>query len=219
MSDKAKEKHTPGPWQTEANHTRGSHTFIPISRGTPGSRTEEDFFESIADVRCDNDPPNDAGHFPRAEANARLISAAPDLLKACERAFEVLHYLPGGLNENEAVKDAYAACMKAVGKANGHPMGGDVEAEPRGVDGLTGAGKEVDELRDENERLRECVAKLEEACETAETRLGSLSNPFSPTPKARRVAKGAAKILRRALLAADTSLAGNASREAEVPHE
>ena len=218
MSDKAKEKHTPGPWQTEASHVRRGRTYIPISRGNPRSSSGENFFESVADVRCIDDP-NDAGHFPKTEANARLISAAPDLLKACERAFEVLHYLPGGLNENEAVKDAYAACMKAVGKANGHPMGGDVETEPRGVDGLTGAGEEVAELRDENERLRECVAKLEEACETAETRLGSVRNPFSPTPKARRVAERAAKILRRALLAADTSLAGNASREAEVSDE
>ena len=215
MPNDAQETPTPGPWRAEATHVKGGETFIPITRGNLHSLSGENFFECIADVRC-NDAPNDAGHFPRAEANAHLISAAPDLLKACERAFEVLHYLPGGLNENEAVKDAYAACMKAVGKANGHPMGGDVETEPRGVDGLTGAGEEVADLRDENERLRECVAKLEEACETAETRLGSLSNPFSPTPKARRVAKRAAKILRRALLAADTSLARNASREAEV---
>lgn len=32
------EKHTPGPWQTEANHVKGGRTYIPISRGTAGSR-------------------------------------------------------------------------------------------------------------------------------------------------------------------------------------
>jgi hypothetical protein len=211
MSDKAKEKHTPGPWQTEANHVRGSHTFIPISRGTPGDWTEESFYESIADVRCIDDP-NDAGHFPKTEANARLISAAPDLLKACERAFEVLHYLPGNLNENEAVKDAYAACMKAVGKANGHPMGGDVETEPRGVDGLTGAGKEVAELRDENERLRKRVAELRQTCKSI---LRWVDDDFrSLGPKG--TPNDAAEVER---ILHDTLSGENALREAEVSHE
>jgi hypothetical protein len=152
---------------------RNSHNYIPITRGNPRSLSGENFYESIADVRC-NDAANDAGHFPRAEANARLISAAPDLLKACESAFEVLHYLPGALNENEAAKDAYTACMKAVGKAKGHPTGDDVETEPRGVDGLTGAGEEVAELRDENERLKERVAELEEALADADQVIGVL---------------------------------------------
>ena len=135
---------------------------MPIIRGNPGSMTGVDFFECIADVRC-NGAPDERGNYPRAEANARLISAAPDLLKACEHAFEVLHYLPDGVSENEAVEDAYAACMKALGKAERHPAGDDVETEPRGVSGLTGAGEEVAELRDENKRLKERVADLEAA--------------------------------------------------------
>jgi hypothetical protein len=61
-------KHTPGPWETDDHETHWS-----IMAGD----------QHVADVRAFNSP---VTTFAEGDANARLITAAPNLLAACERA-------------------------------------------------------------------------------------------------------------------------------------
>jgi len=56
---------------------------------------------------------------PKAEANARLISAAPDLLSALQRAEAALSWFinDDGESDIEALDEARAAISKAKGEA------------------------------------------------------------------------------------------------------
>ena len=163
MPNDAQEKPTPGPWQTEATHVKGGETFIPITRGNLHSLSGEDFFECIADVRC-NDVPNDAGHFPeaepKAEANAHLISAAPDLLAACEALTKAVPPKEDGAASHRQAVRASRAAHRAIAKARGSndPSDSDMpDQDERGTVGPASASEEVAELRDENERLRKII--------------------------------------------------------------
>jgi hypothetical protein len=69
-----KAKHTPGPWKHWPKRDR---PLVTSEDGkTPICRTISD----------DAGGPADAPPYHQAEANARLIAAAPDLLAACEEA-------------------------------------------------------------------------------------------------------------------------------------
>lgn len=97
-------KHTPGPWYAFWNEN-----FWQIN-------TESDEFQNmcIGDV-CESSEIFDKGHKPHdhAEANARLIAAAPDLLEALEIArFHVS--MEGTADDLEKVD---AAIAKARGEA------------------------------------------------------------------------------------------------------
>ena len=89
-------KHTPGPW--EAGRLAGPDQWM-VSGGPDGNRT------SIADVS--------------GEANARLIAAAPDLLRACKYVAEIAvawdPLTPGDIAE------VLAAVAKAEGPQGAAP--------------------------------------------------------------------------------------------------
>jgi hypothetical protein len=60
--------HTPGPWRVESGHEHTGRTVAELVDGRPGLR----------EWRIVHDGPEDGD----AEADARLIAAAPDLLSA-----------------------------------------------------------------------------------------------------------------------------------------
>ncbi len=92
-------KHTPGPWA--CTPTAGNHDFIIYSESTPASG-------DIALVR----------NFD--EANARLISAAPELLDALQNACNVLAGVAtGDLKTITPDSPALAQCRAAITKAKG----------------------------------------------------------------------------------------------------
>ena len=102
-------------------------------------------------------------------------------------------------------------------RSSNHASDSDLpDRDERGVGDLTGAGEEVSELRDENERLKERVADLERAGEAV---LKWFAHDFKsvtsgwPIPEDTPDAGEAERILRDALSGED------ASREAEVSHE
>jgi len=87
-------KHTPGPWSTD-----GDHIFGPVYL--------------LADIVS-------ADTIEEAEANARLIAAAPDLLAALEHCCAVMAdcvMFPERDDENRAYSQARAAISKATGDA------------------------------------------------------------------------------------------------------
>ena len=106
--------HTPGPWEA-ARLKRHARIYVDVSqeareRGGP---------RSIASVCCDKSQM----HQGEAEANARLIAAAPDLLAACEGCLAYLESKALSINvpDSEAndAADMTAAVRAALTKANG----------------------------------------------------------------------------------------------------
>lgn len=70
--------HTQGPWKIEINHVTGEPEFIrTFIRDEHGGEMYD-----IANMGCD-----ETGN---AAANARLIAAAPDLLRALREAIEII---------------------------------------------------------------------------------------------------------------------------------
>lgn len=67
-------KHTPGPWQSTKCKAvvKSADYWAIIEEG------DESAAWAIAEIDCDREA---------AEANAKLIAAAPELLAACEAAF------------------------------------------------------------------------------------------------------------------------------------
>lgn len=98
------QKHTPGPWVARPRkHTNGAEWEVIAG----------DYF-----VCAFGFSPNDDGNDPEAEANARLIAAAPDLLAKCEKIVAWLDRLAAKA-EREAkdcrfitLKEAYEADAK-----------------------------------------------------------------------------------------------------------
>jgi len=80
-------KHTPGPWTYSADDKLNGLRAFGINRDLGKEAAEERgvdvAIETIAEV-CE------ANDHAIAEADARLIAAAPDLLEACKQAFEEL---------------------------------------------------------------------------------------------------------------------------------
>jgi hypothetical protein len=69
-------RHTPGPWEIETLHD--GRTFIR------SEHQRESTFGTICDLYCRNDMPGGFYQFPNAEANARLIAAAPQMAAAIQ---------------------------------------------------------------------------------------------------------------------------------------
>ena len=97
-------KHTPGPWKhhlaPEDNAPEWAYRFqywVDSSGNVP-----------IADIRGIGDP--------TTAANARLIAAAPDLLEACQYAFENLKP-KGNVKKDFSGHNAMATLSRAIHKA------------------------------------------------------------------------------------------------------
>lgn len=71
-------KHTPGPWTVDTQWTHGNAGFVHAGEGSPRAGAR------VAIVTGMGGPTGP--WWDEAEANARLIAAAPDLLAACEAA-------------------------------------------------------------------------------------------------------------------------------------
>jgi len=88
-------KHTPAPWEIiqiylptyEENGEVQASGSIRLSNGC------ELWFSDIHEVKT----------LSEAEANAKLITAAPDLLEACIKSLEVIEVLGNILNDMDAV--------------------------------------------------------------------------------------------------------------------
>jgi hypothetical protein len=89
--------HTPGPWNVQGRHS------MEVS-GPSGSYIVCDVGQSQA--------PNDPDAYETAQADARLIAAAPDLLKACGAAKAWLAEDPAA---GRLVAELHAAIAKASG--------------------------------------------------------------------------------------------------------
>lgn len=79
-------KHTRGPWATRPGFWDGEIEVYPLFDGPP----EECEWSEIATVKDAFGEELDHGfcEFSNTEANARLISAAPDLLEAARRVLD-----------------------------------------------------------------------------------------------------------------------------------
>jgi hypothetical protein len=97
-------KHTPGPWRIKSDPMHFD-TLTTVEGGAIGARKPFGV-QMIVQVGGDSD-------FHEAEANARLIAAAPDLLKALKKARRFV------LSSDEPVctelDDIDAAIAKATG--------------------------------------------------------------------------------------------------------
>jgi len=103
----ANDKHTPGPWTCHCGmvykdgpsvYPKGDEWGIPIAR-------------------MDREPGN--GTFPvERDANARLIAAAPDLLKELRGLAVYLQHLESCVPK-AGVTEQLNSCLKAIAKAEG----------------------------------------------------------------------------------------------------
>lgn len=104
-------KHTPGPWVVDEKwpNTRFP-SYMPIS-GAIGQPQEHRALANVVTAIGGE-------RYEEGEANARLIAAAPDLLKALERLVLMVSILPPAMDEpGSAIAISRAAIAKARGEA------------------------------------------------------------------------------------------------------
>jgi hypothetical protein len=94
-------KHTAGTWQVEKDHT-----------GTYVATEVQNVAEVIPDTVDDSE----------IAANAALISAAPDLLAACERACTLIATMQGLPPSVPLIEAVRAMLEDAILKAKGEPQ-------------------------------------------------------------------------------------------------
>jgi hypothetical protein len=92
------DKHTPGPWDIHGDN-REIHQL-----------SDEDGEFVIADIDPDNTMQD------QREANARLISSAPELLAACERALIEYRYAAGLTLDDDIVTNELTAAIEKATK-------------------------------------------------------------------------------------------------------
>jgi len=95
-------KHTPGPWEVEncGVGKQANKLFI-----WPGRETGVDF-HAVATVHED---------FGNRWANARLISAAPDLLKSCKD----LLFFCENMDPKDTMREIWEGARASIAKAEG----------------------------------------------------------------------------------------------------
>lgn len=108
-------KHTPGPWIVQPNDE--TDMFVPIIAGNLGGLVGGAMLWP-SEI--------DAKDFSRAERNAHLIAAAPELLEALERADALIENLwkavPWGQTHGldiMALNEVPSAMKRAIAKARG----------------------------------------------------------------------------------------------------
>lgn len=106
METNASNTHTPGPWRIGD----AGRTVFGAPNGNPSP-------EMVATVHGGTSDQAAILRVGIMRNNAALIAAAPDLLEACELAFERLK--PGDVRKDFAGHIAKAALGKAINKAKG----------------------------------------------------------------------------------------------------
>lgn len=86
-------KHTPGPWSAQQRQDQGVYDFFALNKPSPFATAQ-------------------ASSSIEAEANARLIAAAPELLDALQ---EIVEAQKGGYLGWSHIDAASAAIAKATG--------------------------------------------------------------------------------------------------------
>lgn len=123
-----KTQHTPGPWNLQTQSTF-DNCGIKAEVTLPGSKEKgwltiaecnyDLMIKAISATQHDHHKRSNDVAFLRSlsEANAHLIAAAPELLSACEYAFECLSKLT--MNTGDLGDQAYQALESAIKKAKG----------------------------------------------------------------------------------------------------
>lgn len=110
MEALAEKAHTPGPWAVEYAETRVRWPVVVC-----GEKYDDGSNVSVCEVSqsFDKDAPANSDDRSEAEANARLIAAAPELLEACVSWIAIYEEVPmmRGL-----VSRTRAAIAKAIGE-------------------------------------------------------------------------------------------------------
>jgi hypothetical protein len=195
MPDDTQEKHTPGPWHVVPRPWDEKGCTVDTTEDSHIAKLI--FSTPLADFLG-----RDEHSLETMRANARLIAAAPNLLAACKALTKAVPPEENGAASHRQAVRASRAAHRAIAKAHGLDDPSDSglpDRDERDAVGLTSAGKEVADLRDENERLKERVAELEETCETV---LKWVAHDFKsglPTPEGTPDAGEAERILRDAL--------------------
>jgi hypothetical protein len=105
-------KHTPGPWRISNGN------FANLIEGYSGRHHGEwdDGFRAVASAQHCEPTGNYVNERENAEANARLIAAAPELLEACSLLLEALR---SSNVSNGLIRSAEDAARAAIAKARG----------------------------------------------------------------------------------------------------
>ena len=103
-------KHTPGPWKISRQKKKKGMISMPPLIESANPRPGDG--ETVCSMG------GGIVHFANGEANARLISAAPDLLKAAKYALGDLYTIEDG-EPNEGVSESISKLLKAIAKAEG----------------------------------------------------------------------------------------------------
>lgn len=107
-------KHAPGPWTYESDHTHRQYNIRMLGH-LIGTRAEAKHICTV-----NNLPPHVLANRDQstAEANARLIAAAPDLLAALDRAEAFISGFEDD-DTQEGVTEMLAAIRAALANAKG----------------------------------------------------------------------------------------------------
>ena len=111
-----KPKYTPGPWIVEIDET-GDRSGL---EGTVIIDTSNDRIV-VAETKYDGEDGHSNGAYPhisQAEANARLIAAAPELLEAAKRALDRMEHYADNLGDADSdviIEQLTDAIAKATG--------------------------------------------------------------------------------------------------------
>ena len=97
-----KKETTPGPWKVVPYDGEAFNIITHIAG-------------ELSIIRADDGPVDLYG----IEADARLIAAAPDLLKACEVAYDAINFSPHDVLLNSREERALELIETAIGKAEG----------------------------------------------------------------------------------------------------
>jgi len=104
-------RHTPGPWTVECVVGNDPHDICGPDRPGEGSPN------LLASVAYDFDDPLPHLSLEEANANARLIAAAPDMYKICRELLDWVHgKRPGRCVTDDMTQRLSAALAKAEGR-------------------------------------------------------------------------------------------------------
>lgn len=129
MNDTNKTAYTPGPWGVEDLYV----TDLPSNACVVVFAAPKDDEHTSTKVAEAAYSPEGKGYFvtdrAEAEANARLIAAAPELLEALQIALSAIEQTTSEMtvgdrftNAGQSLLDAFNPCRDAISKATGAPV-------------------------------------------------------------------------------------------------